>query len=68
MTPKKFVNCLATIGWSMRRVADMLGVNEITARRWADGRYPVPEQVAQWLETLAATHHKNPPPNLASEG
>jgi plasmid maintenance system antidote protein VapI len=64
MTPKQFTKCLEQIDWTMRGVADHLGVHETRVRRWATGALPVPDKVAQWLETLASTHAKNPPPEL----
>jgi len=65
MTPDRFDECLTVIGWSLRGVADRLGVHETRPRRWSAGRYPVPADVAKWLERLAAAHEKNPPPSVA---
>jgi len=64
MTPKQFTKCLEQIRWSMRGVADHLGVHETRIRRWATGALPVPEQVAQWLEALANAHKLNPVPKI----
>jgi hypothetical protein len=65
MTAKRFEQCLDAIGWSSRAVAIRLGVPETRPRYWAAGRYPVPKEVARWLERLAAAHEKNPPPETA---
>ena len=65
MTPKRLVWCLDAIGWSTRGAADRLNVHETKLRYWKAGRYPVPDEVAAWLETLAAAHRSNPPPKLA---
>lgn len=56
MTPTRLRECLATIGWSQRGLADRLGLEETRTRRWASGRYPIPENVAQWLERLSSAH------------
>jgi hypothetical protein len=62
MTPDRFNACLTTIGWSIRYVADLLGVHETRARRWKTGEHPIPAEVEQWLEKLAAARRKLPPP------
>lgn len=64
MTPKQFQKSLDTIGWSKRSLAVKLGVNEMRPKRWASGVYPVPDEVAQWLTTLARVHAYNPPPRI----
>jgi len=60
MTPDRFRECLAAIGWSQRGMARQLGIHETRPRRWASGRYSIPEDVADWLERLAKTHEKEP--------
>jgi ribosome-binding protein aMBF1 (putative translation factor) len=62
MTPERFRECVRHIGWSMRGLADMLGLHETRTRRWASGQYPVPEDVARWLDKLAVAHERNPIP------
>ncbi len=62
MTPDRLRECLDVLGWSQRGLADMLGVHETRARRWARGVMPVPDEVAGWLETLAAVHAAHPAP------
>ena len=64
MTPDRFSECLTSIGWSQRGLADLLRVPETRPRRWAQGRYPVPEEVSKWLERLASAHERNPPPEI----
>lgn len=66
MTPRVFSKCLEAIGWSQRGLASRLGMGEVTIRRWADGSYPVPADVAQWLAQLAAAHQRHPPPDIIS--
>ena len=65
MTATRFRQCLDTIGWSVCGIAAKLDVPETRPRRWAEGRYPVPKEVARWLERLATVHEKNPPPQSA---
>jgi hypothetical protein len=65
MPPERFSECLQTIGWTQRGVAARLGIPEQSPRRWAGGLYPVPDEVARWLEKLVAAHERNPPPDLA---
>jgi transcriptional regulator with XRE-family HTH domain len=62
MTPERFQECLDHIGWSLRSLADRLGMGATTMRRWAEGTYPVPQDVAQWLQKLAVAHERNPAP------
>jgi plasmid maintenance system antidote protein VapI len=65
MTSDRFNECLALIGWSVSGVAKRMGVPQTRPRRWAEGRYPVPADVARWLEKLATAHERNPPPESA---
>jgi DNA-binding transcriptional regulator YiaG len=53
---------LATIGWSMRHLADRLHCAEGTVRTWAR-RGETPEDVARWLDTLVQAHTENPAPD-----
>jgi ribosome-binding protein aMBF1 (putative translation factor) len=66
MTPERFRECVEHIGWSMRSLADQLGMHETRTRRWADGSYPVPKEIERWLEKLAAVHERYPAPQMAS--
>jgi transcriptional regulator with XRE-family HTH domain len=50
------------LGWSQRALAEALGLHETRVRRWARGLIPVPAEVADWLETLAAVHVQHPVP------
>ena len=56
MTPTRFRACLESIGWSQRALADRLGLHETRTRRWASGRYEVPQNVADWLQCLCDAH------------
>lgn len=62
MNPDRFRECLALLHWTQRGVAAILGVDERRVRRWATGVYPIPVDVAAWLELLAHLHARNPPP------
>ena len=62
MTPDRFHECLAALDWSQRGLATRLGIHDSRVRRWASGRYPIPEPIAVWLDTLARFHETHPPP------
>lgn len=68
MTPDRLKACLDAIRWTQRELSFALDVNERTVRRWAAGQNPVPERVAQWLETLARCHEVNPAPRVIDHG
>lgn len=62
MTPDRLREILTLLRWTQRGLAEALTCDERLARRWASGAASVPLQVAEWLETLAATHKAHPPP------
>ncbi|MCE2578015.1 hypothetical protein LDL36_05735 [Komagataeibacter sp. FNDCR1] len=62
MTPTRFRECLAAIGWSQRGFATKIGADERLARRWAAGRADIPPSIAAWLEVLARIHEEFPSP------
>ena len=62
MTPDRLRECVDTIGWSLRGLAEMLEMGFSTVQRWSTGRKEIPENVAAWLEILAAAHQRNPLP------
>ena len=59
MTPERFNECLTLIGWTGRGLAAHLGVHETRTRRWGSGRYPIPQTIAAWLESLANHHERH---------
>ena len=62
MTPARFQACLKAIGWTPWALAARLGCHETRTRRWANGRYEVPKNLARWLESIEALLEKHPPP------
>ena len=62
MTPGRLRECLAWLRWSQRGLAEALGCDDRLVRRWAAGTGPVPDEVAAWLERLAAAHAAMPAP------
>lgn len=62
MTPNRFRNCLAVLGWTQRGLAANLQCDDRLVRRWASGEAEIPPGVAAWLETLAKVHEAAPPP------
>lgn len=45
---------LDVIGWTQRELSRRVHVGERTARDWCSGRRPIPDDLARWIETLAA--------------
>lgn len=62
MTQARFLDCLTTLGWSFRHLAERLGIDERRVRRWATGALDVPENVMAWLDRLAAAIEADPLP------
>lgn len=62
MTPDRLRDVLASLHWSQRGLAAVLGCSDTLTRGWARGRAPVPPVVAVWLERLAAVHEAAPLP------
>ncbi len=62
MSPDRFRECLALLHWSQRGLADILDTHPTTVRRMATGDATIPNNVAAWLEELAAAHRARPVP------
>jgi transcriptional regulator with XRE-family HTH domain len=62
MTPKRLIQCLEQIGWTRRGVAAKVGLSDMSFRRYEAGTARVPDDIAAWLEKLAAAHERNPAP------
>ncbi|PPQ35428.1 hypothetical protein CCS01_07510 [Rhodopila globiformis] len=62
MTPDRFRDCLAALDWSQRGLAQRLGLQPTTVRRWAAGTGRIPEEVARWLERVAQPLRREPRP------
>lgn len=56
LSPDAFKASLKRLGLSQRRFAFYTGVNERTARRWADGEQDIPRWVCVMLELLEQLH------------
>jgi len=52
MTPDRFRECLTALHWTQRGLARILGQPEGLVRQWARGARPVPQDVADWLESF----------------
>jgi hypothetical protein len=65
MTPTRFRECLDAIDWSQRGIARHLDRQEGTVRQWARGSVRIPEDVADWLETLTTFHEAHPAPTAS---
>jgi hypothetical protein len=68
MDSTRLRECCEVIGWPLRQLARTLNrhgwlISETTVRQgWACGKVPIPDDVAQWLETLVDFHQETPPP------
>jgi transcriptional regulator with XRE-family HTH domain len=62
MTPAERRTAIETIGWTQRGLADRLGWDEGTVRRWMRDRGEAPTDVDQWLAEVAEFHRQHPPP------
>lgn len=62
MTPTRLRECLTALHWTQRGLAQLLGRDEGSVRRWARGAAQIPADVAVWLEKLARHHERHPPP------
>lgn len=62
MTTDELRAALEAMHWSQRELSVIIGCNDRLIRRWATGQAKIPEVIAEWLATLAATHFANPPP------
>ncbi len=64
MSSHRLQMCLLILGWSVRDLARRTDRHQTTVVRWANGHSPVPDDVADWLETLAAFHIAHPGPRF----
>lgn len=62
MTPTQRRECLVALHWSQRGLADVLGWDESTVRRWMRNGGEAPAEIDDWLEKLAGFHMAHPPP------
>ena len=69
MTPTTFRQTLATLGWSIRGLARLLGRSEGMVGNWTRPGYSVPPPVAAWLQRRVEAHQRmmrdDPPPGAA---
>jgi transcriptional regulator with XRE-family HTH domain len=63
MTPTERRAALQSIGWSQRGLADRLGWDEGTVRRWMRDGGEAPAEVDRWLAALARFHDQHPAPS-----
>lgn len=62
MNPTERRAALLSIGWTQRGLADRLGWDEGTVRRWMRDGGEAPPEVDEWLTALARFHDQHPPP------
>jgi len=54
MASDQFKDALRLVGWTQRQFAGRMGVDEATVSRWASGRLPVPQYVAEYMRVVVA--------------
>lgn len=62
MTPVEFNATLQELGWGQRLLARRLGCDAMLVNRWANGKTPIPSQIAAWITRLRAAHAQQPKP------
>jgi DNA-binding transcriptional regulator YiaG len=55
MTPDQYRSTIETLGLSQIAAARLLGVDERTSRRWANGERDIPPPAERFLRYLIAT-------------
>ncbi len=60
MDANRYRQVIAALGLSQNAAARLLGVNERTGRRYADGSLPIPADVGEWLELILRTKPRPP--------
>jgi hypothetical protein len=54
MTHARLRECCDTLGWGAGTLARQADVNLMTARRWLNGKVPIPADIARVIEKMAA--------------
>lgn len=67
MAPREFRAARAALRWSVRGIADQLGVSASSVRQWEDGETRVPEAVGQWICALVTCQARHPAPSKAGK-
>jgi transcriptional regulator with XRE-family HTH domain len=62
MTSTTFRAHLEALGWTQRGFAALLGVAHNTVHRWALDQARIPDDIAEWLDEVAAFMRSHPPP------
>ena len=62
MTRPDLIATLATLGWTVRGLARLLGRSEETVGSWGKPGRAVPQDVAKWLDRRVASLKADPPP------
>lgn len=63
MTPERFVELRAAIGWTRREMARRLNCSDNSLRQMEAQLQSIPPSLARWLERLARCHEQNPAPD-----
>jgi hypothetical protein len=60
MTGNRLREILHLLSWSHSVISEKVDWDTRTIRRWASGQNEIPDDVAAWLEGLAAAHGTPP--------
>ena len=67
MTPERLREILDALGWNATALARRLGMaRERSATEWLNGRRPIPQPVADWLELMLPPRADRPAAVLIS--
>ena len=69
MTPDRMAEILRILRSAPSSLAHALGMTrDRTVREWLNGRRPIPEPIADWLELMHRHQQTAPPPPFLLEG
>jgi hypothetical protein len=63
MTPLRFLECVAALGWTRSYLARLLHCDTNLPARWAGGQAIVPQRIAAWLEHRVRAAERLPVPD-----
>lgn len=61
MTPLQLARALKTLGWSQKELGGRVGATRMTTWRWLRGEYPIPDELADWLNDRVRAERSLPP-------
>jgi hypothetical protein len=55
MTPERYCEIMDELGLGTSEIAHLLDIDKRVSRRYSNGEAPIPERIADWLESLLRT-------------